>query len=215
MRDKDRFWRCRKLARLSRLGVRLLCSQGDRTPAAGDLTWTETSDRLTKCKALPIVLREALVHEDAYLASKYSPSLKRSFFRVIIGNECRHCTASSVHTIGNRKYGCNFSSRRLRRQWYQARYRCGQRSVFLCKSSGCWILGWKYIFDGLLTRHGGVLKYSIRDARLQFDGFPDWRTLCREWGANIATAKSVHTKCRIPDADENSCLERGIRTTLR
>ena len=166
MRDKDRFWRCRKLARFSGLGVRLLCSQGDRTPAAGDLTWTESLDRLTKCKALPIILRGALVHEDAYLTPKYSPSLKRTFFQVIIRNECRRCTASSMHTIGNRKYGCNFPSRGLRRQWYQGRYGCGQRSVSLCKSSGCWILGWKYIFDGLLTLHGGVPEYSLRDARL-------------------------------------------------
>jgi hypothetical protein len=57
MRDKDRSWRRRKLARFSPLGVRILCSQGDRTPAAGDLTWTETFGRLTKYKVLPVVLK--------------------------------------------------------------------------------------------------------------------------------------------------------------
>jgi len=177
MRDKDRFWRRRKLARFSGLGVRLLCSQGDRTPAAGDLTWTESLDRLTKCKALPIILRGALVHEDAYLTPKYSPSLKRTFFQVIIRNECRRCTASSMHTIGNRKYGVIFHLG----VYVDSGIRGGTDVVkdqCLCaKAVGVGFLdGNTYSMDfSHFTEVFPNTVYAMHDY-----GFPDWRTLCRE-----------------------------------
>jgi hypothetical protein len=49
----------------------------------------------------------------------------------------------------------------IRRATDVVRDRC-----FCAKSSGCWILGWKSIFDILLTLHIGIPKYSIRNIRL-------------------------------------------------